>query len=308
MVDVSIGRGPIGFVGLGNMGVPMAECLLRAGYSVCGFDASPANLQRFAALDGTLIANDLEDVGRRCRIIILMLPDGKIVRNIVLGDGGARSGLASAATAGTVIVDMSSSAPTGTQELGAELARRGIALIDAPVSGGVKRAVSGTLAIMAGGDKDVVARLQPVLNAMGTAIETGPLGSGHALKALNNYVSAAGLLAACEALDVAERFGINSKTIVKVLNSSTGKNNSTEHKLAQFIISRAFNSGFSIGLMRKDLATAVDLARAMNAGTPLAGALLDSWIDAEKRYGGAADHTEIHRLVLDTAAEPTPTR
>jgi 3-hydroxyisobutyrate dehydrogenase len=151
--------------------------------------------------------------------------------------------------------------------------------------------------------------VEPILKTMGSSIiETGGLGSGHAMKALNNYVSAAGLLAACEALDAGEKFGIAPDIIVKALNSSTGKNNSTELKLNQFIVSGAFNSGFSLGLMRKDLATAVDLAKAVHSGMPLAEALLGSWTTAEQRYGKAADHTEIHRLVLDTAKEPVAGR
>ncbi|KAB2920870.1 MAG: NAD(P)-dependent oxidoreductase [Hyphomicrobiaceae bacterium] len=292
------GQPTIGLIGLGNMGVPMSACLLRAGYHVLGYDISATNAERFSAQKGARRAAGIEDVGRACRIIILMLPDGNVVREVVLGND-SKGGLAAVCAEGTVLVDMSSSAPTGTRELGEDLAKRGLTLIDAPVSGGVKRAVSGTLAIMAGGDKSAIAKVQPVLEAMGKPIETGPLGSGHAMKALNNYVSAAGLVAACEALAVAERFGIEPDTIVKVLNSSTGRNNSTENKLNQFIISRTFNAGFTVALMRKDLATAVDLAKATNATMPLADTLLALWAEAEKRLGGAADHTEIHRLVAD---------
>jgi 3-hydroxyisobutyrate dehydrogenase len=128
-------------------------------------------------------------------------------------------------------------------------------------------------------------------------IETGMLGSGHAMKALNNYVSAAGLLAACEALKVGADFGIAPDKIVAVLNASTGKNNSTENKLMQFIVSGLFNSGFSLGLMRKDINIATDLAKSLGSDTLLGEVLLKSWADAEAKLSGAADHTEIYRML-----------
>ena len=138
---------------------------------------------------------------------------------------------------------MSSSDPSVTRETGLRLEQTGVDFIDAPVSGGVKRAINGSLAIMAGGVSAVIARVKPLLSTMGKSIiETGMLGSGHAMKALNNYVSAAGLLAACEALKVGTDFGIAPDKIVAVLNASTGKNNSTENKMMQFIVSKLFNS------------------------------------------------------------------
>ena len=126
---------------------------------------------------------------------------------------------------------------------------------------------------------------------------SGMLGSGHAMKALNNYVSAAGLLAACEALKVGVDFGIAPDKIVAVLNASTGKNNSTENKLMQYIVSRLFNSGFSLGLMRKDINIATDLAKTMGSRTLLGEVLLKSWKDAEEKLGATADHTAIFQML-----------
>jgi 3-hydroxyisobutyrate dehydrogenase len=193
---------------------------------------------------------------------------------------------------------MSSSNPAVTRELGPRLQAAGVDFVDAPVSGGVKRAIDGSLAIMAGGETAVIARVKPLLLTMGkSVIETGMLGSGHAMKALNNYVSAAGLLAACEALKVGSDFGIAPEKIVAVLNASTGKNNSTENKLMQFVVSGAFNSGFSLGLMKKDIGIATGLAESLGSDTLLGEVLLKSWADAEAMLGGAADHTEIYRLL-----------
>jgi 3-hydroxyisobutyrate dehydrogenase len=199
---------------------------------------------------------------------------------------------------GTVVIDMSSSAPMGTRALGEELIAAGLAFIDAPVSGGVKRAVDGTLAIMAGGDGKTIDRADPVLNAMGKSVfRTGPLGSGHAAKALNNYVSAAGLAAAAEAVAIGGKFGIDPNVLVDVLNASTGRNNSTENKLKQFIIPEKYTSGFGLALMAKDIRTADELAHQIGVSAPLADEVAALWDAALEKLGPSADHVEIGRYL-----------
>lgn len=285
----------VGFVGIGMMGLPMSKRIAGAGYALHAYDASESALKAIAAVSGVQAAKSLADIGRSCETVILMLPDSKVVSKVLFGETG---GLAAQLKKGSVVIDMSSSNPSVTRELGPRLKAAGVDLIDAPVSGGVKRAVDGSLAIMAGGDAAVIARVKPLLLTMGkSVIETGMLGSGHAMKALNNYVSAAGLLAACEALKVGAEFGIAPDKIVAVLNASTGKNNSTENKLMQFIVSGQFNSGFSLGLMKKDINIATDLAQSVGAQTLLGQVLLKSWADAEAKLSGAADHTEIFRML-----------
>jgi 3-hydroxyisobutyrate dehydrogenase len=228
-----------------------------------------------------------------------MVPDGRAVRDIALGrEGQPESGLAAGLARGSVLIDMSSSAPIGTRELGGELAARGIHMIDAPVSGGVRRAVTGQLAVMIGGDSAVIERCRPLLSAMGSQLfVVGDLGAGDAIKCLNNYVSAAGLLAAAEGLVAAQRFGLDPHKALEVLNASTGKNNSTEHKFAQFVFSRSFGSGFSVGLMAKDLRTALELANAVHAPMPLGSHCVPVWNEAERTLGANADHTEIVRVL-----------
>lgn len=285
----------VAFVGLGKMGVPMVANLLARGFEVCGFDVAAAAAERFAAEHpGASMGRSAAEAARGAQVAITMLPDGKAVREAVLGEGG----LAAALPRGALLIDMSSSSPVDTARLGQELAPRGLGLVDAPVSGGVKRAVEGKLAIMVGGEAALVARARPVLEAMGSSIwQTGPLGSGHAMKALNNYVSAAGLVAACEALLVGRRFGLDPALMVDVLNASTGRNNSTELKAKQFILSGTFGSGFSLGLMAKDLRTAAALADHLAVGAPLSHATSDLWTAAERAVGGGADHTEIFRFL-----------
>lgn len=280
----------IAVVGLGNMGQPMAACLTRAGYQVIGFDTSGEARARFSAAGGAAAASVAEAVANAAAVITL-LPDGKIVRAAV-------EGFKLYLAPNTVVIDMSSSAPVGTRALGEDMIAAGFGFIDAPVSGGVKRAIDGTLAIMAGGDHGTIDRAEPVLKAMGKSIfRTGPLGSGHAAKALNNYVSAAGLAAAVEAVAIGGRFGIDPNTLVDVFNASTGRNNSTENKIKQFVIPGSFTSGFSLALMAKDIATADDLAHQIGVVAPLADEVTSLWNGALKTLGPSADHTEIGRYL-----------
>jgi 3-hydroxyisobutyrate dehydrogenase len=289
------GKYPVGFVGIGKMGLPMATCIAAHGYPLHAYDSSAVALKALGGVTGVKLSASLAEVGRACAVVILMLPDSAVVNKVLYGEN---DGLAAQLSKGAIVIDMSSSNPSVTRELGPRLQAAGVDFIDAPVSGGVKRAVDGSLAIMAGGDAAVIAKVTPLLLTMGrSVIETGMLGSGHAMKALNNYVSAAGLLAACEALKVGADFGIAPDKIVAVLNASTGKNNSTENKLMQFIASGKFNSGFSLGLMKKDINIATDLAESLGSNTLLGEVLLKSWADAEARLTGAADHTEIYRML-----------
>ena len=291
------GSGPVvGLIGLGNMGGPMAAHLKGVAGELRLFDARAEVTARVAEETGGRATSSLAELGRGADIVITMLPNAGVVRAVVLGEGG--EGLADALSPGAIVVDMSSSFPPATKELGAALKARGIALLDAPVSGGVRKAIAGTLAIMLGGD-DAAAldRAEPVLASMGRIIRTGPLGSGHAVKALNNFVSAAGLAAAAEAVIVGEKFGLDPGVIVDVLNASTGRNNSTEVKMHQFVLNRAFNSGFALDLMAKDIKAAADLAEGLGLEMPNLAAAAALWREAQGALGEGADHTEIARYL-----------
>lgn len=296
-IDLSSTR--IAFLGLGKMGLPMASRLVAAGWTVAGFDPAPAAAEAFAAAGGTVAAS-ARAAAQGAGVVVTMLPDGGAVRAVLAGPDGVAGCLA----AGAIAIDMSSSAPVGTRDLAHELARTGIRLIDAPVSGGVKRAVDGTLAIMVGGDPDAAAAVRPLLERLGTSIfATGPIGSGHAMKALNNYVSAAGLTAACEALRIGAGFGLDPALMTDILNVSTGRNNSTEVKLKPYVIPQSYTSGFSMALMAKDLRTADDLARHEGVPAPLSRAVAGLWQDALADLGDGADHTAID---LFLARRPGP--
>ncbi len=163
------------------------------------------------------------------------------------------------------------------------------------MSGGVKGAVAGTLAIMAGGAPATVERCRPLLETMGKVLLAGDVGAGHAMKALNNYLSAMNLAAAAEALIAGERFGLDPRTMVEIWNASTGRNTATEHKLPAFVLPRTFASGFALGLMAKDLRLALDVARSSGAPTQLLKPLSALYDAAEVRFGGHADNTDIVR-------------
>lgn len=279
----------IGVVGLGAMGIPMATCLAARFDDAVGYDASSEARNR-AREDGLTVCDDPSDLTSRCSVLITILPNADIVRKVLLDAPALARGM----PAGALVIDMSSSYPPATRQLGEELAEIGVGLVDAPVSGGVGRARQGTLTIMAGGAPGDIERAEPILSAMGSVRPVGALGNGHAMKALNNYVSAAGLVAACEALVVGQKFGLAPEDMVDVLNISTGRNNTTENKLKPYVLNRAYNAGFAYSLMRKDVHAAADLGEELGFNEPLLNALVDILDAAAPELPDGADHTRIH--------------
>lgn len=294
MASSAASRPRVGFVGLGNMGRPMAARIAAAGFPLTVMDADPAVTATVAEECGGSAQTDLSALAAHSDILVTMLPTGAIVDKVV-------SAAAPMLPPGAVVIDMSSSEPQGTIALGRSLSARGIELLDAPVSGGVRRAADGTLAIIVGGAADTVAQVVGLLKTMGSTMHIGALGSGHAMKALNNYVSAVGLTAACEAVIVAERFGIEPQTAVDVLNQSTGRNVATETKISQFVLSGSFAAGFGAALMAKDLRTACALGRNLGVGAPLLETSARIWTEGAEQLGREADHTAIYRYIENLA-------
>lgn len=281
----------IAFLGLGMMGFPMAHLLHVAGHHLMVKDANTAVQENFVASHpGAEAVGDSANFAS-CDVVITMLPNSDIVNSVVLE-------LTSQLKRGVCIIEMSSADPLRTRELSVFLQGKGVALIDAPVSGGVKKAVSGTLAIMVGGDMAEFERQKPILDVLGEAItHVGSVGSGHALKALNNYVSAAALIATSEAIHIGAAFGIDPATVVDVINASTGKNNTTENKAHQFMLNGAFNSGFSLALQAKDVGIAAALGSSMNLPTDLGQKVYAMTATASQTLGLTADHTELFKFV-----------
>jgi len=285
----------IGFIGIGQMGMPMIRNLLQANLSVTGFDLNPLVADELKSEIHFDMATSAIDLTKKCDVIILMLPDSNIVDRL-LWEG--EDALSKAMNSKQTIIDMSSSDPVRSRANFDRLAQLGISFIDAPVSGGVRRAKDGSLSIMIGGLAPAVESVQPIFKAMGkTLVHVGAAGAGHAVKALNNYVSASGLLAVCEALVAAEKFGIDPHLVNQVFNVATGKNNTTDVKVENFMLSGTFKSGFSLALMRKDLQTALDFISRMETPKNFADACTQTWTQAEKSLDKGADHTTMYAFI-----------
>jgi 3-hydroxyisobutyrate dehydrogenase len=286
----------VGFVGIGNMGWPMAANLVRAGFGLAAADAAPGRAAAFAAETGGRAAGTAE-AADGADALVTMLPTSAQVAEVI---GEAERVLAP----GSLVIEMSSGVPAATRALAARLAERGVGLIDCPVSGGVARAGAGELAIMAGGDEEQLRRAEPVLAAMSTSVHRcGGVGAGQAMKALNNLVSAGGFLIGVEALLIGHGFGLDPAVMVDVLNSATGMNNSTQKKFKQYVLSRRFDSGFGLDLMVKDLSIALEIGRDAGAATPFAALCRELWSGAASVLGPGQDHTALARFSETLAGE-----
>jgi 3-hydroxyisobutyrate dehydrogenase len=258
----------------------MAANLAREGFALRSFD-----------LNGSGSCRSIREATKGAEALITMLPDGDAVREAVLE-------ALPVLKAGSVVIDMSSSDPVGTRALGLALSRNNIELVDAPVSGAVAGAKDGTLAIMVGGSPEAFNKVRFLLEKLGNHIfHVGPLGAGHAVKALNNYLGAAGTLAGFEALLVARALGLDPGPMIEAFNASTGRNYTTERKIPQQVLTGAFASGFRLALMAKDIGIAAGLARDLGVETPYLDHTLKLWRDAQRKLPRGADHTEIYRYL-----------
>lgn len=281
----------IGFIGLGNMGFPMAGRLAEAGHELIVHDASTEAVEKFLTTHPTAAAATAG--WQNADVIITMLPTSAIVEAVLLQDQ-----VVAAASLNTLFIDMSSAEPTRSQQLGAVLEEKGMRYVDAPVSGGVRGAVNGQLAIMAGGATADVHEAMPLFKVMGkSTIHVGAPGSGHAAKALNNLVSAASVAVTVEALHIGERFGIDPQTLTDVLNASSGRSNTSENKVAQFMLSGTFASGFPIGLMTKDVNIALALAEELGVAAELSHHCADLWRQTVEKGFGPEDHTKMYAIL-----------
>jgi 3-hydroxyisobutyrate dehydrogenase len=287
----------IGFVGIGNMGWPMAANLVKAGYDVAVCDAVPGRSAQFAEQVGGRAVADAAAAAAGAQAVVTILPTSKQVAEVV-------AGMQAALAPGTLVIDMTSGQPAKTREIAAALATVGVTMIDAPVSGGVPRAKTGDLAIMVGGEDALLDAAEPVLKAMGTSIHRcGGIGAGQAMKALNNLVSAGGFLMGIEALLIGQRFGLEAGKMVDVLNASSGMTNSSQKKFKQYVLSRRFDDGFGLELMVKDLSIALEVGRETNTPTPFSALCREMWASALTALGPSHNHTASAQLSEKLAGE-----
>jgi 3-hydroxyisobutyrate dehydrogenase len=257
----------IAFIGIGNMGNPMAANLLKGGFDVTVFDARAETAAAFVAQHGGKASTSLADLARDADAIVTMLPDDKIVRNVMLDAGGAAASMAK----GAVLIDMGTCDPTGTRSTAAELEKLGVHMVDAPVMGGVVFAKDASLDIMAGGSVEMIERVTPLLKAMGQSIvHCGDVGSAHARKALANYINACALINAIEAMTIGKKFGLDAKMMADALvPMCAGRNHPIQKKIIPQILNRKYATGMALSFIAKDVRIAVNTAHAIGAAVPL---------------------------------------
>jgi len=255
---------PVGFIGLGVMGGPMARNLIQAGYSVTGFDTDRTRLDRFVAAGGKPAASAAE-VGRASEIVCLSLPTGDVVRQVATGEGG----LGTVMKAGTAIVDCSTTEPKVAQDAAAVCASRGIAFLDAPVSGGEQGAIDATLSIMVGGDAAAFSRCKPILAAMSrTVVHLGGSGMGQAAKLINNLIVAAGFAAVCEGWALAVKAGLDPATLHEAIKGGWAGSRVMEETIPR-LLNRNFVPGGTVDIMAKDVGYALNMARTLDMPVPV---------------------------------------
>ena len=286
----------IGFVGIGNMGFPMAGHLVRKGFDVTVYDIRPEVAKAFVAQHGGKAAQSLVDVAHGADAVVTMLPDDKVVRKVVLGDGSENC-VAAGLAKGAVVIDMSTCNPSATRSLADALKPRGIEVVDAPVMGGVIFARDATLDIMVGGEAALVERVKPLLAALGrNIIHCGGTGTAHALKALANYVNACALVNVIEAMTIGRRFGLDSQLMAEALTTMcAGRNHPVQKKVVPHVLTRKYGTGMAMGFIAKDVRIAMETAKSVGAFAPLGERVSELWSAAAGKLGSDLDQTEIAR-------------
>jgi len=284
----------IGFVGVGVMGSRMARNLVKAGHSLVVYDADPAVTADVAKDIGAKTAASPREVAAVSEIVITMLPNGDVVRDVIFGENGLAAGF----NAGSLLLDTSSAEPWITREIGDRLSEQKVDMVDAPVSGAEEGARSATLVFMCGGSDEALARARPLLDAMGKHVfHVGPLGAGHTMKAINNVTTALSFLCTAEALLIGKSYGLNAKAMLDVMNVSTGYSFATQNRFLNDVITRKFADQFKLDLMLKDMGIAEQLASAHKLPVPMTEVGRMRWQRAVEALGPGAVTTEIVRFV-----------
>jgi len=282
----------LGFVGTGKMGGPMANRLLDAGHSLTVYDIREKAMAPLIAR-GAVAASSSRGVADRADIVFFSLPEPEDVRCEAIGENGVLAG-----ERAKILVDLSTTGRPTTLIVVEALAQKGIAMVDAPVSGGVAGATKGTLAVMASGDPAALARVSPLLGIFGRLFLIGERpGMAQVMKLANNLLSATSLAIASEAVVMGAKAGLDPRLMIEVINAGTGRNSATETKFPQSILTRRFGYGFATGLMHKDVRLCLEEARSL--GTPMAvgEAVRAIWQAAEGELGADSDYTEIFRYL-----------
>lgn len=280
----------IGFIGLGIMGKPMSKNLVRAGYELVVCNRSQKSVDELVEMGAVRAANGAE-VASQCSVIITMLPNSPQVRDVCLGENGIADG----AKEGTIVIDMSSIDPVESKKIGAELAEKGIELMDAPVSGGEPKAIDGTLSVMVGGKKESFDKYYDLLMVMaGSVVYVGELGSGNVAKLANQVIVAVNIAAVSEALTLAVKNGADPELVYQAIRGGLAGSTVLDAK-APMMMAHNFKPGFRIDLHIKDLNNALNAAHATNTSLPLTAQLMEIMQALKNEGCGIEDHSAIVR-------------
>ncbi len=278
----------IGIIGCGAMGGGMVQRLLERGHRVLCHDALPEARAR-AASYGADSAEDVGEIAERCDVIFLSLPRAEAVEAVM-------AALGPLLPPGAIIVDTTTSEPETTRVLAQTAAELGYAFLDGPVSGGPQGARQGTMTMVLGGEAGAIERIRPILNDLATTIvHVGPAGSGHAAKIANNLLCAANLVLVSEMTRLAARNGVSLDSLLAGVNAGSGRSGVSEVNFPRWILSGAFDSGFTMGLMRKDVALAAGLADRVGLDLPATRAIADIWESSREMLPDSADFNEIYK-------------
>lgn len=284
----------IGFIGLGDIGEPIASHLAKEPFELTVWNRTSSKADEFARKHQARVAATPADAVRDAAVVITCLPSSAEVEAVLHGDNG----ILEAIRKGSVLIDCTSGDPPTSRSIAAELGGRGVEFIDAPVSGGTAGAKSGTLTVMWGGDTTVFERVRPVIEAFGKKIvHAGPVGSGDALKAVNNALLAVHILSAAEGLAILAKAGVDPKVALDVINASSGRSNTSENLIPQRVITRAFPRTFRLALLEKDIGIASVLSEDLGAKTPLIALTAERFHEAREKLGERADHVEAVKIV-----------
>jgi 2-hydroxy-3-oxopropionate reductase len=278
----------IGFIGLGIMGKPMSKNLLKAGYELIVNDRNTVAVAELVAL-GAEKADTAKEVAEKTDIIVTMLPNSPHVKTVCLGENGISSG----AKAGTIVIDMSSIAPLASREVSAELAKFGIDLLDAPVSGGEPKAIDGTLSVMVGGNKETFDKCYDIMKTMaGSVVYVGEIGAGNITKLANQIIVALNIAAMSEALVLAKKAGVDPELVYKAIRGGLAGSTVLDAK-APMVLDRRFDPGFRIELHIKDLQNALDTSHELAASLPLTSQVMEMMLGLKADGLEKEDHSAL---------------
>lgn len=284
----------VSFLGLGDIGSLMAGHIARDPFELTVWNRTESKSRDFAAKYSVRVAANPADAARGAQVVVTCLPSSAEVEAVLHGEGGMLEAL----ERGAVLLDCTSGDPPTSRSIAAELSRRGVGFIDAPVSGGTVAARSGSLTIMWGGEPSNFERVRTVIEAFGKKIvHAGPVGAGDALKAVNNALLAVHILSTGEGLAVLVKAGVDPKVALEVINASSGRSNTSENLIPQRVLTRAFPRTFRLALLDKDVGIADTLAQELGVKTPVLSLAAKRLHEAREKLGEEVDHVEAVKLI-----------